>query len=77
MQLPEITIASQSLLKTGFRNANQVEVLLEVSSIGYGLGDAILDDYIVRDRALFVKSNYLRRKAMTPPILRGVLGFES
>src|SRR6516165_7727704 len=35
MQLPEITIASQSLLKTGFRNANQVEVLPEVSFIGY------------------------------------------
>jgi hypothetical protein len=48
MQLPEITITSQSLLKTGFRNANQVEVLLEVSSIGYGLDDAILDDFIVR-----------------------------
>ena len=45
MQLPEITIASQSLLKTGFRNANQVEVLPEV---GYGLDDAILDDFIVR-----------------------------
>ena len=47
MQLPEITIASQSLLKTGFRNANQVEVLPEV---GYGLDDAILDDFIVREQ---------------------------
>src|SRR5208282_5027619 len=26
MQLPEITIANQSLLKTGFRNASQVDV---------------------------------------------------
>jgi hypothetical protein len=50
MQLPEITIASQSLLKTGFRNANQVEVLQEVSFIGYGLDDAILDDFIVREQ---------------------------
>jgi hypothetical protein len=48
MQLPEITVTSQSLLKTGFRNASQVEVLPEVSFIGYGLDDAILDDFIVR-----------------------------
>jgi hypothetical protein len=34
MQLPETTIASQSLLKTGFRNASQVEVLLEVFFMG-------------------------------------------
>jgi hypothetical protein len=33
MQLPEITIASQSLLNTGFRSANQVEVFSEVFSI--------------------------------------------
>jgi hypothetical protein len=29
MQLPETTIANQSLLKMAFRNANQVEVFLE------------------------------------------------
>jgi hypothetical protein len=40
MQLPEVTIASQSLLKTGFRNASQVEVLPEVSFIGYALDAA-------------------------------------
>jgi hypothetical protein len=34
MQLPEITIANQSLLKTGFRNASQVEVFSAVSSMG-------------------------------------------
>ena len=34
MQLPENTIANQSLLKTGFRNASQVEVFSEVFSIG-------------------------------------------
>ena len=33
MQLPEITIANQSLLKTGFRNASQVDVFSAVSSI--------------------------------------------
>jgi hypothetical protein len=34
MQLPEHTIANQSLLKTGFRNASQVDVLAaEVFSI--------------------------------------------
>jgi hypothetical protein len=48
MQLPEITVTSQNLLKTGFRNASQVEVLPEVSFIGYGPDDAILDDFIVR-----------------------------
>jgi hypothetical protein len=48
MQLPEITVASQKLLKTGFRNANQVAVLPDVSSIGYRLDDAILADFIVR-----------------------------
>src|SRR5208282_2072941 len=34
MQLPETTIASQSFLKTGFRNASQVEVFSAVFSIG-------------------------------------------
>jgi hypothetical protein len=34
MQLPEITIANQSLLKTGFRNASQVEVFSEVFPMG-------------------------------------------
>jgi hypothetical protein len=43
MQLPEITIATQSRLKTGFRNASQVEVFAavfssEVSSMGERLG---------------------------------------
>ena len=33
-QLPEITIANQSLLKTGVRNASHVEVFLAVSSKG-------------------------------------------
>jgi hypothetical protein len=33
MQLPETTIANQSLLKTGFRNASQVEVFSAVSSM--------------------------------------------
>jgi hypothetical protein len=33
MQLPEITIADQSLLKTGFRNASQVEVFSAVFSV--------------------------------------------
>lgn len=35
-QLPEITIASQSLLKTRFRNASQLEVFLAVFSKGSG-----------------------------------------
>jgi hypothetical protein len=34
MQLPETTIANQSFLKTGFRNASHVEVFSEVFSIG-------------------------------------------
>jgi hypothetical protein len=34
LQLPETTIASQSLLKTEFRNASQVEVFSVVFSMG-------------------------------------------
>jgi len=34
MQLPENTIASQSFRKAGFLNASQVEVFLDVSSMG-------------------------------------------
>src|SRR5262245_28137268 len=34
MQLPEITIANQSFRNGGFLNASQVEVFLEVFSIG-------------------------------------------
>src|SRR4029077_6225490 len=34
MQLPEITIANQSFRKARFLNASQVEVFLEVSSMG-------------------------------------------
>jgi hypothetical protein len=33
MQLPETTIANQSLLKMGFRNASQVDVFSAVSSM--------------------------------------------
>ena len=36
MQLPETTIANQSFLKTGFRNASHVEVFSKVSSMGCG-----------------------------------------
>ena len=36
MQLPEITIANQSLLKTGFRNASQADVFSAVSSMAGG-----------------------------------------
>jgi len=34
MQLPEITIANQSFLKTGFRNASHVDVFSAVFSMG-------------------------------------------
>ena len=34
MQLPETTIANQSLLKMAFRNASQVDVFPEVFSMG-------------------------------------------
>jgi len=34
MQLPDTTIANQSRLKTGFRNASQVEVFSAVFSMG-------------------------------------------
>jgi len=38
IQLPEITIANQSLLKTGLRNANQVDVFSEVVSAVFPMG---------------------------------------
>ena len=41
MQLPEITIANQSLLKTGFRNASQVEVFSAVFSAVSSMGGVV------------------------------------
>jgi len=50
MQLPEITMANQSLLKTGFRNASQVEVFLEVSS-KWGVVELMCLAYVIRQAA--------------------------
>ena len=33
MQLPDTTIATQSLLKMGFRNASQVDVLVDITPV--------------------------------------------
>ena len=51
MQLPETTIADQSLLKTGFRNASQVEVFSvglssEVFSEAFSMGVVELEVFV-------------------------------
>src|SRR6266481_4469687 len=62
MQLPETTIANQSLLKTGFRNASQVEVFSEVFPMGEVVDFNLfrLVQWVLSLRGFFVHLKQLR-----------------